>query len=326
MNLFNKKGKSFFNIILLVFTFLVLLRALFVGTVLFIENYFNEGKVVVPDFVGMNIVEATKLASRYKLILKVIGEDYDEYMEKNVVIKQNPPANITVKKGRVIGIILSKGKKKSVAPNVEGLEVKEAESVILNNRFSLGKKTYVYDDKVKKNYVVAQDPEPGANVREGTFINLLISKGKRKEYVILPDFTRGQYKKVKDIILSLGLNIGKITYDVDTKGKKGEILSQTPPPGTKILKGENVDLVVNKAGFFNRVEVGKRKRIDFSFRVPDGILPKEVKVILIDDLGIREVYRKKREPGSLVKFKLKGVGRMKALIYVDNIKVGEKEY
>lgn len=69
-----------------------------------------------------------------------------------------------------------------------------------------------------------------------------------------------------------------------------------------------------------------RKTVDLKFQVPDGIIEKEMKVILIDDMGIREVHRKKYEPGSDVSLKLTGRGKMKALIYIDNLKVDEAEF
>ncbi|MFW5782429.1 MAG: PASTA domain-containing protein, partial [Candidatus Muiribacteriaceae bacterium] len=186
-------------------------------------------------------------------------------------------------------------------------------------------KSYVYSE-AKKNTVISQNPAAGMEAREGEFLNLMVSKGERKEYVILPDFTGGNYVRVKDVILMLGLNIGTLKYEYEEDKEANEILVQDPVVGTRMEKGSEVNLKVNRFRNSNRRKVDKRKKIDFEYTLPDGIVEKELKVILIDDMGIREVHRKKYEPGSRTEFRIFGTGNMKALIYIDNLKVDEKEF
>jgi|GEM_PF-5588893 len=322
----DKKRTDIFTVLLMILTFIILVRGLFVGTVYVIEDFLKEGEISCPDFVGMPIVEALKVAPKYRLGLNVEGERYDEHMGKNIIISQDPPGGSLVKKGRTIGIIISKGKKDIVSPDVTGLTQRKAEALILGNNFSLGKKTYAYSSKVKKGNVIAQNPGAGLELREGQFMHMLISKGKREEYIIIPDFSGENYVNVKNKIISLGLNFRDIEYDYDETKNPGEVIAQTPAPGKKVLKGTSVVLKVNKTSDKLRTQDTDRKEIDFEYVIPDGILEKELRVVLIDDMGIKEVHRNSYEPGAKVSFKLYVVGKGKALIYIDNLKIDEREY
>ena len=322
----DKKKTSIFTILLMILTFVILVRGLFVGTIYVIEDFLKEGEISCPDFVGMPIVEALKVAPRYRLRLNVEGERFDDHMGKNIIISQDPPRGSSVKKGRTIGIIISKGKKDIVSPDITGLTLRKAEGLILGNNFSLGKKTYAYSSKVKKGNVIAQNPGAGLELREGQFIHMLVSKGKREEYIIVPDFSGENYVNVKNKIISLGLNFRDIEYDYDETKNPGEVIAHTPAPGKKVLKGTPVVLKVNKTSDKLRTQDTDRKEIDFEYVIPDGILEKELRVVLIDDMGIKEVHRNSYEPGAKVSFKLYVVGKGKALIYIDNLKIDEREY
>ncbi|MGM0606790.1 MAG: PASTA domain-containing protein [Candidatus Muiribacteriota bacterium] len=319
-----KKDGSIFTAILYIITFVVLVRGMFVGTIYVIEDFFNEGQVRVPDFVGMSLNDAMELAPRYKLRLEVKGEAHDEHLEKNYIIKQDPISNFSVKKGRTIEFIISKGKKESITPNLRGISVREAERVILQNNFSIGRKSYVYSDE-PEGVIVSQQPLAGINYREGQFISMLVSKGDKTEYVILPEFIGGNYNNVKDTIRMMGLEVGNIKYDFADEKEPGEIIDQQPASGTRLEKGAEINLRVNRNRTTSRQET-KRKTVNFEYEIPDGRGEKELKVILIDDLGIREVHRSTYSPEARASFTLHGSGRMKALIYIDNLKVDEREY
>lgn len=319
-----RKGKVF-NFILIVFTFIVLIRGLFLGTIYVIEDYFNKGEVPVPDFVGMSVNDAFKTAEKSKLKLIIKGEMFDDFIEKDRVTRQDPYANARVKKGRIIDLFLSKGKKQNITPNTINLKLNEAENLILSNNFSLGKKSYIFSP-IEKDRIISQNPSPGIDSREGQFVHFLISNGQAKEFVILPDFLGGNYVKVKDILLMLGLNVGTVKYDYDESKEAGEILMQDPVSGKRLEKGSEVNLKVNKFAGNRKSYINNKKNIDFVYQIPEGIIEKELKVILIDDMGIREVHRKKYEPGYDVSFKITGRGKMKALIYIDNLKIDEAEF
>ncbi|PLX15237.1 MAG: hypothetical protein C0601_13515 [Candidatus Muiribacterium halophilum] len=321
-----KKKGSIFTVLLMILTFVILVRGLFVGTIYVIEDFLKEGEISTPDFIGMPIVDALKVVPRYRLRLNVEGEKYDDHMGKNIIISQEPPPGSSVKKGRTIGIIISKGKKDIVSPDITGLTQRKAEGMILGNNFSLGKKSYAYSEKVKKGNVIAQTPGAGLELREGQFIQMLISKGKREEYIIVPDFSGENYVSVKNKIISLGLNFKDIEYDYDESKNPGEVISHTPIPGKKVLKGTPVILKVNKTTDKLRDNQSDRKEVNFEYSIPDGILEKELRVVLIDDMGIKEVHRNSYQPGTKVSFKMYVVGKGKALIYIDNLKIDEREY
>jgi len=101
-----------------------------------------------------------------------------------------------------------------------------------------------YSSLITKNYVLYQDPEPGAEIKKGRDVRIIISKG--LETILMPDL-KGMLFQSAHIILEengLILNAHSITYSKNIK--KNAVIEQNPAPGKLIKRGAGVNLLVSR--------------------------------------------------------------------------------
>ena len=282
-----------------------------------LDVYFNRGKVQVPDLTGMPLAAALKMTRDYSLSLQVIDEKFHQDISKNHVISHNPPAGKQVKINRTIEVTLSKGAYLVEVPDVRGKEYREASIDLRNKGFSLGKRTYVHHEEVREEYIIAQNPSQGSLVPNEVAVDLLISKGPRIKWTVVPDL-RGMNL--------IGLTEGKISHKLDRDTPDNTIISHVPPPGSRLREGDRVNLLISGHEIRMPPREIMAKTVEVSFVVPDGLASKKVKIVLIDDQGMRCVYSRTHQPGDQLKTTVQGVGKLKVLVYVDGALVERQEY
>lgn len=131
--------------------------------------------VTVPDLKGKSIEEAKDILQGMELQIKLIGKDYDPNIPEQCIISQDVPANSMIKKGSQINVITSLGHPVEDIPDIIGLPVDFAEAMLKERGIVIKKFIYVHSERVEKNIVLAQRPEPGEKKGEG--INILVSLG-----------------------------------------------------------------------------------------------------------------------------------------------------
>ena len=101
-----------------------------------------------------------------------------------------------------------------------------------------------YSSLITKNYVIYQDPEPGAEIKKGRDVRIIISKG--LENILMPDLKGILFQSARIILEENGLilNAHSITYS--KKIKKDAVIEQNPDPGRLIKRGTGVNLLVSR--------------------------------------------------------------------------------
>lgn len=193
--------------------------------------------VEVPELRGLSLPEANSLASKRGLYLKVEGEEYDPVIPPGHISRQDIPSNNKVKENRGIKVFISKGPKALLTPEVAGLSIDEAESIVLKNGIRLAKVIYVHSETVENGKVIAQRPDP--EERPGDTISLIVSAGPYQKIFFCPDFIGKDERESADIAERLGLKVKFL-------GSGHKVTSQKPGPGSIIRSGETIHL--NKTG------------------------------------------------------------------------------
>ena len=67
-----------------------------------------------------------------------------------------------------------------MVPNVKGKTQVAARAALAAKKCALGKVTKAYSAKVKSGRVISQSKAPGARLKRGTKVNVVISRGKRR--------------------------------------------------------------------------------------------------------------------------------------------------
>lgn len=315
-----KKKGGRFSLLKLINFFLVLVIVGRIGYLYAqraLDQIFNAGEVMVPELVGLRLTDALKVVDKFEMKISVKGEEYDNIAPKDCIAVQEPKPGMRVKKGRTIDVVISKGAESYMVPDLTGLRYTQGVLAIRNSGLLPGKKTYIHHSTIDIDHIIAQAPEKGFMVNRTEPIDLLVSMGKKPEYVVLPDFVNGKFTVVRTILADLDLELAKPQFENDTKKSVGIILKQEPPAGSRVRKGSTVKFVVNR-------ELGEKyspqKRFkEVVFIVPESLMDQEIRMILYDESGFREVYRRVHPSNDIIRLPVGGYGEMRVAISLDGI-------
>ncbi|WP_195237246.1 Stk1 family PASTA domain-containing Ser/Thr kinase [Romboutsia sp. 1001285H_161024_C4] len=141
------------------------------------SNQTGVETVITPDVKNMSLDEAQRKLDDLGLNV-TIKEEYDTNVEANHVISQMPEAGKQVKEGDSVTIVLSKGKKQAQVPNVVGLSLIEAESVLRENNLVLGNVKQEFSESFKEGNIIRQTPQSGTSISgNGEAVDVVVSKG-----------------------------------------------------------------------------------------------------------------------------------------------------
>lgn len=96
-------------------------------------------------------------------------------------------------------------------------------------------------------------PEEGMNVKKGSEVRVSVSAGANES--TLPDFKNMEINVAKDLITSLKLNLGGVTYEYNNNIVKDNVIRQTPDADTTFKSDTKVSLVVSKGPEYSYEEV-----------------------------------------------------------------------
>jgi len=130
-----------------------------------------------------------------------------------------------------------------VVPDLEGKEVVYALEILSDLKLNTKVKASEYDAKVPKHHVIAQDPEPGTEIKQGRDVRLVISRG--AQAVVLPNLTGMSVAQARILLAENDLGIGHLSHTHDAVRPKEEILAQFPPAGTTRLRGSDIALLIS---------------------------------------------------------------------------------
>jgi len=193
-------------------------------------------------------VKESPLANRGE---RYVQPEYEEpIQESNSIFKSKKfiaGLVMVLMMGFFIGAFLSFGKFWSTAevevPDVTGKQMTLAKQILEDKRLRV-KVDEEFSAEVPAGMVISQNPEGGAKVKEERLITIKVSKG--GENIEMPD-VRG-IKKADAIakLEKMGLKIGLVTEKASDSEEAGVVIASDPRAGSRVTKGETVDLVISK--------------------------------------------------------------------------------
>ncbi|SDM02668.1 Stk1 family PASTA domain-containing Ser/Thr kinase [Bacillus sp. OK048] len=228
---------------ILISTFIILsLLGLFSITVL--PDLLSPKDVTIPDVSGMEVDEAIAKIESVGLLIDEKIESTDDEIEEGKVIKTNPEEGSTVKEKRAINIYISIGKEKVELADYIAQNYDDVKRLLANKKFKNIKITEVFDES-DVGTILDQNPKSGEEVvPEDTVLEFKVSKGPEK--ITLKDLRQSNAKGAQDYVDLVGLTLDASEERYDETVTKGNIISQTPPPGTEMKKGDSVSVVISK--------------------------------------------------------------------------------
>ena len=163
--------------------------------------------------------------------------------------------------GFFTGFFLSFGKFWSsveiTVPDVTGKQLTLARQ-ILEDRHLRVTVAETFDASVPVGVVVSQTPEAGTTVKEERTITIYVSKG--GEELEMPNLRGLKQEDAIKKLQQMGLRLGS-AYETFSDEDSGTVISQDPRSGTRITKGQSVDITVSKGQKVKKVTVPNVKGV-----------------------------------------------------------------
>ncbi len=197
----------------------------------------------MPDLVSLSREEAYKVASRRGLLLEEGPAEFDAWLPAGFVLRQRPRSPERVKEGRRVKIVLSAGPPLMAIPDLRGASERQARLRLEDLGLAIGHWTHV-SGAVEAGRVLATRPAGGTRVPKGGRVDLLLSTGPDRPGYLLPDLSQKTLEQVLTLMKGVGLGRPRIRYHEAAGRVVGEIMEQSLPAGSRLTKGDDLELVV----------------------------------------------------------------------------------
>lgn len=163
--------------------------------------------------------------------------------------------------GFFTGFFLSFGKFWSsveiAVPDVTGKQLTLARQILEDQHLRVTV-AETYDASVPVGIVVSQTPEAGTKVKEERTITIYVSKG--GEELEMPNLRGLKQEDALKKLQQMGLRLGS-SYETFSDEDSGTVISQDPRSGTRITKGQSVDITVSKGQKIKKITVPNVKGV-----------------------------------------------------------------
>ena len=196
--------------------------ALLLVTLIWMSIFTRHGQArPVPDFYGLTVEDAGKLARKKRVQVNVIDSVYTTIVPRGCVVEQHPVAGFKVKKNRHVVLTINAFNPEMVRmPDLVGLSARQAYALIESAGLEAGNPVYRPDltiDFVLEQHFKGQPVEAGDSLQKGSEIVLVLGKGLSSRRTPVPDLTGMILPVAKSTILGSSLTLGTYNFDQSVK-------------------------------------------------------------------------------------------------------------
>ncbi len=292
---------------------------LFFGSFLAVQGLMSKDEVAVPDLQNKTLLEAEELLSEAKLTIKVDEKVYDDEIEKDHIVSQQPTAQTMVKEGREILVTVSLGSNEVQVPDLKGKTEQEARIELENAELELGTVTMVTDSKQPADVVVYQSVEAETTVEAGTKVDVMINEKEAEPEVqttSVPSLTGKTLDEARKALAAANLKEGSVNKVSSNTHYNNYVVEQGAAAGSSVAEGTAVNLTVSSGP-------GPETSAQFELIIPeDGT----VVVTLKDTAGTSELYQKECVAGERVQQSFLYHGKGTVTITCNGKEIWSQEY
>lgn len=207
---------------------------------LWLTIYTRHGETfALPDFIGMSLTDAQRLAREKHLRIEVIDSVFIVGKQRGSVIEQNPKPKVRVKNNRTVFLTMNAMTAKKVsAPSVVGLSLRQAKATVELQGLEVGRLIFTYDiasGNVTGQLHAGRTLRPGEQLTFGSKVDLIIGKSHSSEHTVLPQLKGFSLPLARSSIIEASLNIGRVRYDESVKtvsdSLEARVYAQQPAAG-----------------------------------------------------------------------------------------------
>ncbi len=192
----------------------------------------------VPKITNMTIGEATTLLQQHGL---TVGDQTqkEDLSDAGTVISQDPAAGATAPVGSAVAVVISKGPKEVLVPDLGGQDLDTAKATLKQAGLILGHIGHTSSTDQPVGLVVSNDPAGGTQAAEGSPVDILLSSG--KPLVTMPQVYGEDAAQAAQDIQTAGL-VPRDPSFVQTTDPTldGKVRKTSPEPGKQVRAGSPV--------------------------------------------------------------------------------------
>jgi eukaryotic-like serine/threonine-protein kinase len=244
--------------------FTVLVTVALLSAITTIRLTIHSGQEKTPNLVGQPLQQAERLAGGMGLGVKVEDRLFSDQYAEGRVVSQVPAPGASTKAGQDIHVLVSLGTPRVTVPNLVGDSVRAAQVTSVQRGLTLGDVATVHWTGTATDQVVGQEPPPSTLAVHSPSVDLLVSLGEPAPEFVCPSFIGKPIDVVRSKLTSAGFAVGSVATPAPPPSApvpagspvptpsapgplaapSGTILSQSPPPGSKIAAGTSFSFTV----------------------------------------------------------------------------------
>ena len=220
---------------------LIAITAAIIGAVVigrFLVGSDGGNVVTVPSLDGLTIEQAAETLAEYELRIGAQTPEISERPE-GTIIAQQPAAGEGIEQGQAVNVTVSTGREQSTVPQLVGLTTLDDVRIALSDfGLVLGAITES-DSNQPSGYVLEQNPGEGTQVAAGSSVDIVVSSG----LVEVPDVTGLTEAQARSDLAQAGFEVQVVPQE-SSISSPGQVLAQSPQPGTQLARGSLVTITV----------------------------------------------------------------------------------
>ena len=190
--------------------------------------YLTEGRfTTAPDLASLSRSEAERVTANSGLTID-FSDAYSETVARGQVISTSPGPGTKIEKGSRVQAVLSKGRERYSMPTVIGLSQSAAEAALQTAKLSIGKVTNGFSEQVAVGIVLKASEKPGARLKKGTPVDLVVSNGPKP--LLVTNYEGTPYDAAVAALSNAGFRVVQRSAYSD-KVAKDLVLRQNPNTG-----------------------------------------------------------------------------------------------
>lgn len=201
--------------------------------------WFMSGRyTTVPALANQTEANASQAAAKAEVRLDS-STRYSETVPAGQVISTDPSAGSRVLKNATVLVVVSLGPERFSMPEVVGKSIDDARAALAEVHLRPGKVEEVWDENAPVGQVMKASQQPDAQLKRGTAVDLVISKG--KEPIAIKDFTGRDVDSARKELKDAGFKV-KVKEEHSKTVEAGQVIAQSPQSGNG-HRGDTIELV-----------------------------------------------------------------------------------
>jgi len=223
------------------FLVFILASAAFLSAITAMRIAIHGREVSMPNLVGKDVAEASKVLRDRGLLLRVADRVYSE-LPINQVVRQTPPPGMLMKVAQQAHVVLSLGQRQLEIPSLEGNTLRVSRIELLRSGLQMGEVSTVLAPDHAPDTVLMQNPKAGLGAATPR-VDVLVAAAEKEPAYVMP-FLIG-LNEIEVLKRLDQANVRrKVMYLAAPEWPHGSVIDQAPLAGTRITALTEIQLTI----------------------------------------------------------------------------------